>query len=129
MTDADAHAEEDRRLREQAEAKNKAEQLLYATDKNLKELGDKLPSADKLVAENAMTEMRAALESNDTARIETAYTALEQASYKLSQLLYEQVSQAQAGPQPEGGTSSRGRGSRWNEDEEVIDAEFKAYRG
>ena len=126
MTDADAHAEEDRRLREQAEAKNKAEQLLYATDKNLKELGDKLPSADKLVAENAMTEMRAALESNDTARMETAYTALEQASYKLSQLLYEQVSQAQAGPQPKGDASAEPEEPPTGEDEEVIDAEFKA---
>lgn len=125
MREADSNVEEDRRLREQAEARNKAEHLMYATDKNFKELGDKLPSADKLAAENAMSEMHAALESNDTTRIETAYTALEQASYKLSQMLYEQASQAQAGAASEG--EAQGQPEQPAEDEEeVIDAEFKA---
>lgn len=126
MTDAESHADEDRRLKEAAEAKNQGEQLLYQTDKMLKDLGDKVPSADKLAIENAMNDLRSALESNDPQKINTAKDALQQASYKLSQMLYEQASQEQAaqpggpeagpGPQQEGGP----------EDEGVIDAEFKA---
>ena len=124
MRDADGHAEEDRRLREAAEAKNRAEQLLYSTEKTLKELGDKAPSADKLAIENAMSELRLAIESNDTARINAAAENLQQSSYKLSQMLYEQASQAEAGPQTEG--AAPGPEQPTQEDEEVIDAEFKA---
>jgi len=124
MRDADGHAEEDRRLREAAEAKNRAEQLLYSTEKTLKELGDKAPSADKLAIENATGELRSAIESNDTARINAAAENLQQSSYKLSQMLYEQASQAEAGPQTEG--AAPGPEQPTQEDEEVIDAEFKA---
>lgn len=123
MKDAEAHAEEDRRLREAAEAKNRAEQLLYQTDKTLKELGEKVPSADKLAIENAMTELRSAVESNDTARINSAADALQQASYKLSQLLYEQASKQQ----PTGGPEQPPQAEQQpSEEGEVIDAEFKA---
>lgn len=123
MRDAEAHAEEDRRLREAAEAKNRAEQLLYQTDKTLKELGEKVPSADKLAIENAMTELRSAVESNDTARINSAADALQQASYKLSQLLYEQASKQQ----PTGGPEQPPQAEQQpSEEGEVIDAEFKA---
>jgi len=123
MKDAEAHAEEDRRLREAAEAKNRAEQLLYQTDKTLKELGEKVPSADKLAIENAMTELRSAVESNDTARINSAADALQQASYKLSQLLYEQASKQQSTGGPEQPPQAEQQPS---EEGEVIDAEFKA---
>jgi len=128
MKDADAHAEEDKRLRDAAEAKNRAEQLLYSTDKMLKDLADKVPSEDKLAIENAMSELRSALEANDTARINTAAENLQQASYKLSQLLYEQASQAQAGDEPgapEHEAEPEEKPSE-AEDEGVIDAEFKA---
>jgi len=125
MRDADGHAEEDRRLREAAEAKNRAEQLLYSTEKTLKELGDKAPSADKLAIENATSELRSAIESNDTARINAAAENLQQSSYKLSQMLYEQASQAEAGSQAEGPAPGQAE-QPTQEDEEVIDAEFKA---
>ena len=124
MRDAEGHAEEDRKLKESAEAKNRAEQLLYATDKSLKELGDKVPSADKLAIENGMSELRAALEANDTQRINTASEALQQSSYKLSQMLYEQASKTQAGEAgPEAGQEQQPPAE---EEEGVIDAEFKA---
>ncbi len=124
MKTAEAHSDEDKKLRESAEAKNRAEQLLYQTDKMLKDLGDKVPSADKLEVEGAISELRSALESNDATRINTAAEALQQSSYKLSQLLYEQASQQQGG-QPE--TSEQPAESESKpEDEGVIDAEFKA---
>jgi len=124
MKDADAHADEDKKLRETAEAKNRAEQLLYQTDKMVKDLGEKVPSEDKLAIDNAMSELRSALESNDPSRINTAAEALQQSSYKLSQLLYEQASQ-QAGGQP-GAPEEGPAPERPSEEGEVIDAEFKA---
>ncbi len=125
MRDAEAHAEEDRKLREAAEAKNRAEQLLYQTDKMLKDLGDKVPSSDKLEVENAMSELRSALESNDAQQITSATERLQQSTYKLSQILYEQqTAQTTAGPGPEEGPAPETGGPE--EDEGVIDAEFKA---
>lgn len=125
MREAEAHAEEDRKLKEAAEAKNLAEQLIYTTEKTLKELGDKAPSAEKLAIENAISELKSAVESNDTERIKTASEALQQQSYKLSQLLYEK-----SAPQSEAGvgapTGSASEGGSAPEDEGVIDAEFKA---
>ncbi|MHB9035112.1 MAG: molecular chaperone DnaK [Armatimonadota bacterium] len=127
MRDAEGHADEDRRLRDAAEAKNKAEQLLYTTENTLKELGDKVPSQDKLAVESAIGELRSAVESNDAARINTASEALQQQAYKLSQMLYEQASQAQAGaPEGEAPTQEPGAASQPEEGEDVIDAEFKA---
>ena len=117
-------AEEDKRLRDAAEAKNKAEQLLYSTDKMVKDLGDKVPSEDKLAIDSATSELRSALESNDAARINTAAEALQQSSYKLSQMLYEQASQQQAGAAP--GEPQPEPEAKPEEDEGVIDAEFKA---
>lgn len=125
MKDAEGHAEEDRKLRESAEAKNQAEQLLYSTEKTLKDLGDKVSSEDKLAVENALSELKKAVESNDTEQIKTASEAVQQQAYKLSQMLYEQASKAQAAPEgeaPEGPTEEAPK----EEEEGVIDAEFKA---
>ncbi len=71
-----------------------------------------------------MTELRTAIDSNDTEKINAAAEALQQASYKLSQLLYEKSSQAQAEQQPEGPTPES-EGTQGAEEGEVIDAEFK----
>lgn len=124
MKNADAHAEEDRKMREAAEAKNRGEQLIYSTEKTLKELGDKVPSADKLAIENAISELKSALESNDTARINAAAESLQQSSYKLSEMLYQQASQSQASPDQ--GAEQPQAEEPQAQDEEVIDAEFKA---
>ena len=110
--------------KEAAEAKNKAEQLLYQTEKTLMDLGDKVPSADKLAVENGISELRSAIESNDATRINTAADALQQTSYKLSQMMYDQASQAQAGA--EGEQAAPESEPKKEEDEGVIDAEFKA---
>ena len=124
MREAEAHSDEDKKLRDAAEAKNKAEQLLYTTEKTLKDLGDKVPSADKLAVENGISELRSALESNDPEKINTAAENLQQSSYKLSQLLYEQASQQQAGG-PQGAPQQEPEQPK-SDDEGVIDAEFKA---
>lgn len=125
IREAEAHAEEDRRLKEAAEARNRAEHLVYQTEKMLRELGDKVPSEDKLRVENAVSQVKSAIESNDTQRIKSSADQLEQETYKLAQLLYGQAAQAGAAA---GGTAAPGGdgSSKAGGDDGVIDAEFKA---
>ncbi len=122
--DAEAHAEEDRKAREEAETRNQAEQLVYLTDKNLTDLGDKVPSEEKLRIENAMEALREAINANDTERIRTETERLQQESYKLSELLYQQASQ-QAGDEAGAPVGDPTGPAADGEDEEIIDAEFK----
>jgi molecular chaperone DnaK len=123
VRDAEAHAAEDQRLREQAEVRNRAEQLIYQTEKTMQDLGDKVPSEDKLKVENALNDLREAVKSDDSQRISTATDALLQASYKLSELLYQKTSEQQ---QPAGGTDQQTEAQpQGGDDESVIDAEFK----
>jgi len=98
VQEAQKHAEEDAREREAIEAKNRADNLIYNVEKNLKEVGDKLPAADKSNVENAIKTLREALGSNDTERIKKATDDLQQASYKVAEELYRK-----AGPQPGAG--------------------------
>jgi molecular chaperone DnaK len=125
IREAELHAEEDRRLKEAAEAKNRAEHLIYQTEKMLKDLGDKVPSDDKLRIENAVSQVRSAIESNDTQRIKSTSDQLEQETYKLAQILYGQAAQAGTAA---GQTAAPGGdgGPKTGEDDTVIDAEFKA---
>ncbi|MDO8684244.1 MAG: molecular chaperone DnaK [Armatimonadota bacterium] len=123
VREAESHASEDQAAKELAEARNRAEHLLYTTDKTLKDIGDKAPADDKARVESAMAELKSSLESNDKDKINTATDALQQASYKLSELLYQQQSQQHAGT-PSGSEPS---GEQEREpDEEVIEAEFKS---
>lgn len=125
IKDAEAHAAEDQRAREAAEARNQAEQLIYLTEKNLQELGDKVSADERTKLESAMNELREAINSNDMERIKSATEKLQQESYKLSERMYQQASQeyAGAGAQATGGESA---GKEQPAGEEVIDAEFKA---
>lgn len=124
MKEAESHAEEDLKLRQSAEARNNAERIVYTTEKMIKDLGDKVPSDQKLSLENQISEVRKAMESNNTDQIKSKSEALEQASYKLSEMLYQQNAAQQGQPDagPAAGQSAQGPA----EDDGVIDAEFKA---
>ncbi|MDI6690171.1 MAG: molecular chaperone DnaK [Actinomycetota bacterium] len=115
IKDAEAHAEEDRRKREAAEIKNNADNLVYTTEKSLREVGDKLPAADRERIESAVSEVKEALKTDDIERIKKASDELMQASYKIAEVLYaQQQQQAQsAGKKETGG------------DEGVVDAEVE----
>ncbi|MBI2842792.1 MAG: molecular chaperone DnaK [Armatimonadetes bacterium] len=125
VREAESHAEDDRRAREAAEVRNRAEQLVYMTDKNLRDLGDKVPADEKSRIESAMNELREAINSNDTDRIRSASDRLQQESYKLSEMLYQQASQQYAGAGAETGSSESSGDEESAGGEEVIDAEFK----
>ena len=95
--EAEQYAEEDRRRREAAEAKNRAEQLVYQTEKSLKDYGDKISDEDRSAVESALTNLKEKLAGDDTVAITSATEALQQAGYKLAEAVY---AQAQARPRP-----------------------------
>ncbi|MCL6475400.1 MAG: molecular chaperone DnaK [Firmicutes bacterium] len=122
VKEAQAHAEEDRRRREEAEVRNQADSLAYQTERMLRDLGDRVPSDEKLRIEQAISDLRDAINKNDISLIRQRMEALQQESYRLSQRLYEQASQTYAGTGAQTGSSSSGSSG----DGEVIDAEFKS---
>ena len=121
VKEAQSHAEEDRRRREEAEVRNQADSLAYQTERMLRDLGDRVPSDEKLRIEQAISDLRDAINKNDVSLIRQRMEALQQASYQLSQRLYEQASQSYAGT----GAQTGGSGTGSSSDGEVIDAEFK----
>ena len=130
VRDAEAHAEEDRRRREEAEVRNRADALTYSTERSLKELGDRVPAEVKSQVERALESVKEAMKDGDLNRLRQTTQELEQASYKLSEMLYQQAAGgagagAGAGgaqtPPPPPGEGEGGDGG----DGGVIDAEYK----
>ncbi len=136
VREAEAHAEEDRKERERAEVRNEADALVYQTEKTLKEYGDKAGPGEKQNIENAVKDLRKAMEGTDIEIIRQKTEALKQASYKLSEELYKnaQGSQAQANaggaagqPGQEGQADSGEQGTKNADDVDykVVDDEDK----
>src|SRR5206468_12419308 len=99
--EAEAHAEEDKKAKEAIEIKNNADTLAYQSEKQLKELGDKVPADKRKPVEDAIAAVREAINKNDTDAIKRAYDDLQSKFQDISAELYKQAS-AQAGPQPGG---------------------------
>lgn len=112
VKDAEANAASDKAKRESVDAKNEADSLVYQTEKSLKELGDKINGAEKQKVEDAVAELKKALESDNTADIKAKTEALKQASYKIAEELYKQqqaaggAAGAGAGPNPGAGAGA-----------------------
>jgi molecular chaperone DnaK len=119
MKEAEAHAEEARRMRELAEAKNAAENLVYQTEKSLKEHRDRLGEADASTIEGRIMELKQALEGNDLAAIKAKTDALVEASHKLAEAVYAKATAEQAAA---GGKASADGGAS---EEEVEEAEYE----
>ncbi|MCO4095606.1 molecular chaperone DnaK [Macrococcoides canis] len=113
VKDAEANAEADKKRREEVDLRNEADQLIFATDKAIKDLEDKVDAADKEKAEAAKEDLKKALEGNDLEDIKTKKDALNEIVQGLSMKLYEQMAQAQQGA--EGAAA---------QDDDVVDAEF-----
>ena len=122
VKDAESHAEEDRRQREVAEARNLAENAAYQAEKQLGEMGDKVDSAAKEEIERAITDVRGVLESENAEEIKAKTDALQAAFHKVSEQIYQAAADQQATGQPAGDGSSAD-GSAGESEEEVVDAE------
>jgi molecular chaperone DnaK len=121
VKEAEAHSDEDKRKREEIEARNRADSLVYQTEKMLNEHRSKLSDSDAKAVEAAMADCKKALESSDVAAINRAADALTQASHKVAEAMYR--SGAQAGPS--GGGTTNGSGAKAGEKtDDVIDAEY-----
>jgi molecular chaperone DnaK len=99
VKDAELHAEEDKREREKAEVHNEADSMIYSTEKNIKDLGDKVNAEDKTKTDEAIAELRRALEGGDIQTIKDKTEALKQVSYKIAEELYKQQGAGQGGAQ------------------------------
>ncbi|MCP2325966.1 molecular chaperone DnaK [Hamadaea flava] len=120
MRDAQEHADEDKRRRDEAETRNVAEQLQWQTEKFLAESGDKLPADAKDKLNDALTEVRSALGGTDLEKIKTAHENLARVSSEAGSLLYGQNAQGAAA----GGESTDGPGAAKGGPEDVVDAEI-----
>jgi molecular chaperone DnaK len=123
VKDAEAHAEEDKKRKEQVEAKNHAEALIHSTEKSLAEHGSKVGEPERRAIEDALASLKEAVKGDNAEDIKTKTNALAQASMKLGEAMYAQAQKDQAGgpgaPGAPGGTAS---GAAPKDD--VVDAEF-----
>ena len=120
VRDAEAHAEDDRRRREEAEVRNSADTLVYQTEKLLRDQGEKFEGSEKEDVTSALQGVKDALSGTDVEAIKTATEKLLTASQGFSQRLYEQASQAQSSASGE----SAGTSSSEPSEDEVVDAEI-----
>ncbi|MDH3408568.1 MAG: molecular chaperone DnaK [Gammaproteobacteria bacterium] len=114
VSDAESHAEEDRKFRELVDARNQADGLIHAAQKTLSELGEKATGEERLNVENAISDLKSALESDDQEKIQAKTAALAEASGGLAQKLYAEQAAKESGDAT-GGTSA----------DDVVDAEFE----
>ena len=115
VSDAEAHADEDSKQRELAEARNVAENAAYAADKQLTDLGDQVDESSKTEITDAIGELRGVLESEDIEDIKAKTDTLQSAFHKVSEQVYQQASEAAEAPSANGSSAEA--------DEEVVDAE------
>src|ERR1700729_2620652 len=123
VTDAESHAEDDRRQRELAEARNNGENSAYQAERQLKELGDAVDSSSKEEIETAIKAVRESLTSEDAADINAKTETLHTAFHKVSEAMYQRAQEqaAASAPNGDGGESTNGAGAGAEED--VVDAE------
>ncbi len=126
VQDAEAHAEEDKKARELVDARNRADALIHASEKTLKDLGDKVEGAERAEVESAISELKEAVKGDDKARIETKIEALGERSGKIAQRVYQQQAASEAAGQQATGEHSAERGQGRPED--VVDAEFEEVK-
>ncbi|WP_164216203.1 molecular chaperone DnaK [Virgibacillus sp. YIM 98842] len=117
VKEAEENAEEDKKRREEVELRNEADQLIFTTDKTIKDLADKVSDEEKQKAETAKDELKTALESDDLDQIKSKKEALEEQVQQLSVKMYEQMQQEQ---QAQAGAEGSGKS-----DDDVVDADYE----
>jgi molecular chaperone DnaK len=119
--EAEVHAEEDKKRKEAVESKNHADNLIYQTEKTLRENADKIDPAKKAEAEDKIAKLREAMNNDDVSSMQTKMQDLEQFIQQIGAAMYQQPGQ-EAGPQapqPDEGSSDE------TKDDDVVDGEFK----
>jgi molecular chaperone DnaK len=120
--DAEAHAEEDKAHKENIETRNRADQLVYSTEKSLKEHGDAVDEATRKGIEDALAELKTALEGSDNEAISAAETTLAERSQKLGEVIYQKMQEEAAAGEAAGAEAAPEAGKKAPQDD-VVDAE------
>ena len=139
VREAEAHADEDKKRRALAESRNKLDNLIYTTEKTLKDYGAQLDEAGRKAIEDALTAAKAKLESKEPAEMDAAAETLSKASHKLAEAMYSKTREQQgggAGPQPgadgaggpQGGSQWRRTRAAWRRQGRRVDADFKEVK-
>ena len=118
VKDAEAHAEEDKKQKEEVEVRNQADSLVYSTEQTLSELGDKVNADLKAKTESAIADTKKALEGQDIDAIKSATDALQSAGYELAQIVYADAQQQADGTAQPGADAS-------SSDDDVVDADYE----
>jgi molecular chaperone DnaK len=124
VSDAEAHAEEDKKFRELVGARNKADATVHTVEKALKDVGDKVSDDEKKAANDALAAVKAAMSGDDREAIESKTQALEQASAALTQKMYEQSAASSGAGGDTGGPSGHSEKPK----DDVLDAEFEEVK-
>jgi molecular chaperone DnaK len=122
--DAESHASEDRRKKEEIEARNRADAMVYNIEKMLKEHRDKVAASDAKAVEDALEETKKAMQEGGIDKINQATSKLETASHKLAEAMYKASSQPGAGQQPPSGDGQAPGAGESKPKDNVVDAEF-----
>jgi molecular chaperone DnaK len=123
VNEAEAHAEEDKAKQEEVELKNRADTLIYSTEKTLKEHRDKVAEADAKNIEGAVESLKKAVQAGDKSGLEQGIEQLTAASHKLAEIMYQQASAEQQAPGETG--AAQGGARPGSSEEDVIDAEYE----
>lgn len=127
VKDAESHSDEDKKRREVIEVRNRLDQLVYTSEKTLKEHSDKISGTEKERVEKAITDAKEALKSEDRATLQKAFDELTQASHKIAEAMYQATAAGAQGAKGSGqGAGSGGDGNASEAAQEnVVDGEFK----
>ena len=128
VKDAELHAEEDKNRKEAVEAKNNLDNLVYTTEKSIKDLDGKLPASDKENVEKEIANAKKVLEtsSNDKKALTDAYESLMKVSHKLSEEMYKNASQQNQ--QAASGASDASSNDSKKSDDDVVDADYEEVK-
>ena len=124
VSDAEAHAEEDKKFRELVETRNKADGLVHSVEQTLKDLGEKVATEERVKVENALNDLKAVLKDDDKDKIAKKLEALMQASSAIAQQAYAQ----QSGEAGEGAAAAGGAEGSGKDRGDVLDAEFEEVK-
>jgi molecular chaperone DnaK len=128
VKDAEAHAGEDKKLRELVDARNAADGMIHATEKSIKDLGDKIEDSEKSAAQAAIAELKEAVKGDDKELIEAKTTALTEAASKIAEKAYAQQAEAAGAGGAEGAGAGDAGAAQPDQGEEVVDAEFEEVK-
>ena len=121
VKEAEQYAAQDKKMKEEVEVRNQADQMVYQSEKTLSEMGDKIPADDKSKVQAGIDKLKETLKGQDTAAIKAATDELTQAFYAVSEKLYQQANPQNAGPQAGPGPDAQQGGQYYDADYKVVD--------